>query len=397
MALPLRSRVAITVVGVAVSVALVSGLVSVIDKPTATPASSPAATGTPVAESPYSSAIAAATPSLASATAGASVTAPAAGSPKTTPSSNATVSRTTAPTPKITARVTATPAPTPAPTPPQPTPPPTAAATPTRPPAPAVTIIAAGDTRTDLEGIQATTALIMARPGIPVLNVGDDTDDGSAALYADFFNPNWGQFKNRILPTPGNHEYDTAGAAPYFAYYGAAAGSPSRSWYSFNIGSDWHGIELNGNIAHGAGSPQEQFLKADLAANAGKHIIAFWHEPRFSSGSEHGSDDSFTPFWTDLYAAHAEIVLNGHDHDYERFGLQNPSGGADPNGIREFVVGTGGAPLYAFGGISANSQARNDNTWGILMLTLNANSYSWKFIPQAGKSFTDSGTQATHS
>ena len=317
MALPFRSRVAITVVGVAVSVALVSGLVSVIDKATATPASSPAATGTPTAETPYSSAIAAATPSLAGATAGASITAPAADGPTTTPSSNATASRTTGPTPKTTAWVTATPTPTP-----RPTPTPTAAATPTRPPSRAVTIIAAGDTRTDLEGIQATTALIVARPGIPVLNVGDDTDDGSAALYASFFDPTWGQFKSRIHPTPGNHEYDTAGAAPYFAYYGAAAGSPGRSWYSFNLGSNWHVIELNGNIAHGAGSPQEQFLKADLAANAGKHVIAFWHEPRFSSGSEHGSDPSFAAFWTDLYAAHAEIVLNGHDHDYERFGLR---------------------------------------------------------------------------
>ncbi len=392
MALPLPSRVAITIVGVAVSVTLVSGLVSVIDRATATQTSSPAATGTQAPGTPNSSAVAAATPSLASATAGVSITAPAADGPTTTPSSNATASRTTAPTPKTTARVTATPTPKP-----QPTPLPTAAATPTRPPSPAVTIIAAGDTRTDLEGIQATTALIVARPGIPVLNVGDDTDDGSAAIYESFFDPNWGQFKNRILPTPGNHEYDTAGAAPYFAYYGAAAGSPSRSWYSFNIGSDWHGIELNGNIAHGAGSPQEKFLKADLAANAGKHIIAFWHQPRFSSGAEHGSDPSFTAFWTDLYAAQADIVLNGHDHDYERFGLQNPSGDADPNGIREFVVGTGGAPLYAFGGAIANSQARNDNTWGILVLTLTSSSYSWRFIPQAGKTYTDSGSQATHS
>jgi hypothetical protein len=278
------------------------------------------------------------------------------------------------------------------------TPRPTAAPTarPSPPPPAGFAIIAAGDTRSDLAGIQATTALIVARPGVPVLDVGDDTEDGSAALYQSFFNPNWGKFKNRIHPTPGNHEYDTAGAAPYFAYYGAAAGSPARSWYSFDLPNNWHVIELNGNISHGAGSPQERFLASDLAANAGKHIIAFWHEPRFSSGSEHGSDSSFTPFWNDLYAAHADLVFNGHDHDYERFALQNPSGKVDLNGIREFVVGMGGAPLYRFGSIAANSQVRNNTTWGILVLSLNAHSYSWRFVPQAGKTFTDSGTQATH-
>ncbi len=273
----------------------------------------------------------------------------------------------------------------------------TASATPSQSPSVGFAIIAAGDTRSDLAGIRATAALILARPGLPVLDVGDDTEDGSTALYRSFFNPTWGKFKSRIHPTPGNHEYDTAGAAGYFAYYGTAAGSPTRSWYSFDLPDNWHVIELNGNINHGAGSTQERFLRSDLAANAGEHIIAFWHEPRFSSGSEHGSDSSFTPLWRDLYAAHADIVFNGHDHDYERFALQNPSGAADRNGIREFVVGTGGAPLYRFGATVANSQVRNNSTWGILVVTLNAHSYSWLFVPQAGQSFTDSGTQATHS
>ena len=287
-----------------------------------------------------------------------------------------------------------TPKPTPSPTP-KPTPSPTAS--PTAPPSGDPVLLAGGDTRTNLAGITATGKLIGAFPGDPILDVGDDTANGSAALYQSYFAPTWGLYKNRIHPTPGNHEYETSGAAPYFAYYGAAAGSPTKSWYSYDMPNNWHVVELNGNIAHGVGSAQEVFLKADLAANAGKHIIAFWHEPRFSSGSEHGSDTSFDPFWKDLYAAHADLVFNGHDHDYERFALQNPSGQADPNGIREFVVGMGGAPLYSFNSIVANSQVRNSATYGILTLTLHAHSYDWKFVPVAGKTFTDSGTQATHS
>ena len=270
-------------------------------------------------------------------------------------------------------------------------------ATPTQPTTGGFEIIAAGDNRTDLNGIQATAKLILARPGDPVLDVGDDTVNGSTALYNSYFNPTWGQFKSRIWPVPGNHEYETSGAAGYFAYYGSRAGTPGQGWYSFNLPNNWHVIALNSNVNHAAGSPQELFLKSDLAANAGKHIIAMWHSPRFSSGSVHGSNTSLTPFWNALYAAHADLVFDGDDHDYERFGLQNPSGKADPNGIREFVVATGGAPHYAFGSPIANSQSRIANTWGITVLTLNAHSYSWKFIPIAGLTATDSGTQATHS
>jgi acid phosphatase type 7 len=302
-------------------------------------------------------------------------------------------------TPTVAASATANPTPTPAPTA---TASPTVGPTPT--PAPSATsgsgdpqLISAGDVRSNTTGIMATTALVMARPGVPVLNVGDDSANGTAAEYQSYFNPAWGQFKSRIYPTPGNHEYNTSGAAPYFAYYGSAAGSSTKSWYSFDLANNWHVIELNGNISHSAGSPQEVWLKSDLAANAGKHIIAFWHQPRFSSGSEHGSDTGFTPFWNDLYAAHADIVFNGHDHDYERFALQNGAGQADPNGIREFVVGMGGTDEYGFGTVQANSQVRNNNTWGILVLTLHAHSYDWQFVPVAGKTFTDSGTQATHS
>ncbi len=155
-------------------------------------------------------------------------------------------------------------------------------------------------------------------------------------------------------------------------------------------------ISLNGELGHSAGSAQETWLKSDLAAHANKCTLAYWHEPRFSSGSEHGSDSSFDPFWRDLYAANAEIVLNGHDHEYERFAPQNPSGVADAIGIREWVVGTGGASHYTFGLPIANSEVRDNTTFGVLRLTLHPASYDWQFVPVAGGTFTDAGSTSCH-
>jgi acid phosphatase type 7 len=311
-------------------------------------------------------------------------------SPTATPTSGSTSSPTATPTALPTSAPTATATPTAGPT-----------TAPTAAPSQSATggfeIIAGGDTRTNVSGIQATAALIKARPNDPVLSVGDDTADGTTAEYASFYNPAYGPFKSRIHPVPGNHEYNTAGGAGYFAYWGAQAGTAGQGWYSFNLPNNWHVIALNAEVNHAAGSPQELFLKSDLAANAGKHIIAFWHQARFTSCSVHSSDPSFAPFWNDLYAAHADLVFNGDDHQYERFALQNPSGVADPNGIREFVVGMGGAPLYGFATILPNSQVHYNGSWGILVLTLNAHSYSWQFVPVAGHTFTDTGTQATHS
>ena len=146
-----------------------------------------------------------------------------------------------------------------------------------------------------------------------------------------------------------------------------------------------------------AGNPQEQWLKADLAAHPAQCTLAYWHRPRFSSG-EHGNQTYMSTIWQDLYNAGADVVLNGHDHDYERFAPQNPSGGADStNGIREFVVGTGGKNHYAFSStIQPNSQVRNMDTYGVLKLTLHPSGYDWQFVPQAGKSFTDSGSGTCH-
>jgi hypothetical protein len=198
---------------------------------------------------------------------------------------------------------------------------------------------------------------------------------------------------------PGNHEYLVSGAAGYYSYYGAAAGDPNKGYYSYDLGS-WHIIALNGECSFvggcGAGSPQEAWLRADLAAHPAACTLAYWHEPKFSSSTP-DSTSSFQTFWNDLYAAGAEVVLNGHIHNYERFAPQNPSGDADPNGLRQFVVGTGGKGLVSSGSSPlATSQVRNASTYGVLSMTLRNGSYDWSFVPEAGKTFTDSGTTSCH-
>jgi len=326
-----------------------------------------------------------------------------------TPSATATTPSAT-PTPAPTPTATPTPTPTPAPTPPAATPTPSAttptppAATPTPPASGSPVLIGAGDIciTSSIANANATAAIITANPGAVVFTAGDNSNEtGTSTQYANCVAKSWGVFKSRIHPVPGNHDYMTTGAAPYYAYFGAAAGTAGKGYYSYNLANNWHVIALNALCSEvggcGSGSPEETFLKSDLAANAGKHIIAIWHIPSFSSGGAHGNNGSYVAWWNDLYAAHADIVLDGHDHDYERFALQSPTGASDPNGIREFVVGTGGAGQRAFGTIRANSQIRSTGTFGVLKLTLGLSSYTWQFIPVAGKTFTDSGTQATHS
>ncbi len=265
-------------------------------------------------------------------------------------------------------------------------------------------LIGAGDIciTSNIANANATAALITARPSAVVFTAGDNSNEtGTTANYTNCVAKTWGAFKTRIHPVPGNHDYMTSGASPYYAYFGAAAGTTGKGYYSYNLANNWHVISLNAMCSDvggcGVGSAQETFLRTDLAANAGKHIIAVWHIPAFSSGGAHGNNPAYRAWWDDLYAAHADLVLNGHDHDYERFALQSPSGAADANGIREFVVGTGGAGQRAMGTIRANSQIRSTGTFGVLQLTLHANSYTWQFLPVAGQTFTDSGTQATHS
>jgi acid phosphatase type 7 len=247
---------------------------------------------------------------------------------------------------------------------------------------------------------QAATAEVLKslRPAA-VLTLGDEQyEKASYDQFMSSYDRTWGAFKSVTHPAPGNHEYGTKLAAGYFAYFGAAAGDPAKGYYSFDM-AGWHFIALNGNCGEiggcQAGSPQERWLAGDLAAHPAACTLAYWHQPRFSSGIHH-SDAHYADVWHDLYAAHADIVLNGHDHDYERFAPQTPAGAADPDGIREFVVGTGGKSHYGFTFVEPNSQVRNASTFGVLALTLYARAYDWRFVPEAGATFTDSGRDSCH-
>ncbi len=245
---------------------------------------------------------------------------------------------------------------------------------------------------------EATATLLDGIAGT-VFTAGDNAyPNGTTGDFAGCYGPTWGRHKARTMPAIGNHEYLTPGAAPYFAYFGAAAGDPSKGYYSFDIGM-WHAVMLNSNcavVSCAAGSAQETWLRADLAASSTTCTIAIWHHPRFSSGT-HGNDSAVQPFWDALYAGGADVVVNGHDHDYERFSPQTPAGTADPTfGIREFIAGTGGKSLRAFATTAANSEAKDASTWGVLKLTLRASSYDYAFVPIAGQTFTDAGSGSCH-
>ncbi len=262
-----------------------------------------------------------------------------------------------------------------------------------------VVMVGAGDIASSGKGDSATETLLAAIPGT-VFTLGDSVyDHGTADEFTSFYAPTWGLEKGRTVPVAGNHDYDTLNGAPYFAYFGAAAGDPTKGYYSLDLGA-WHIIVLNGNcniVSCATGSDQEQWLRSDLAAHASACTAALWHQPRFSSGAEHGNYPAVAPFWDDLYAAGAELVLNGHDHDYERFAPQTPAQVADDGrGIREFVVGTGGIGERGFNAPQPNSQVRDATTHGVLKLTLRANSYDWEFVPVSGQTFTDSGHGSCH-
>lgn len=231
-----------------------------------------------------------------------------------------------------------------------------------------------------------------------VLTLGDNQyPNGDLADFQAYYAPSWGRFRAAIRPVPGNHDYRTANAEGYVRYFGQAARPEGESFYSFDVGS-WHLIALDSNVERGPQSAQERWLKQDLAATRQRCILAYWHHPRFSSGRKHGSDPSQATLWTDLYQAGADIVLNGHEHNYERFGPQNPMGIADPRGgIREFVVGTGGGGLYAdFGQPLANSEFRDARSFGVLRLTLSDGSYTWQFVRTDGVVLDAGPSQRCH-
>ncbi len=265
---------------------------------------------------------------------------------------------------------------------------------------------------------QATSDLVIAQHPDAVLVLGDNQYEcGQLDDYTKYFDPTWGRFKDLIRPAIGNHEYRTgdsvcpgapSGAPGYWTYFGDAA-SPQepgcrlkcKGYYSYDVGA-WHLIALNSECSHvggcDKGSPEERWLQSDLAAHPAACTLAYFHEPRWGSGS-HGSIANSAAFWDDLYAAGAEVVLNGHEHDYERFAPQTPDGKADPDkGLREIVVGTGGRNDTGLSdtGRIANSEVFDFNTFGVLKLTLHPDSYDWQFLPTPDGTFTDSGTERCH-
>jgi acid phosphatase type 7 len=251
----------------------------------------------------------------------------------------------------------------------------------------------------------ATANLIVGHGFSAVLALGDTQYNcGGYAAFQQSYDLSWGKVKSITHPVVGNHEYLTSGgtdcgtdAAGYFKYFGAAAGLPAMGYYSFDVGA-WHLIALNSSCSEvggcAASSPQGRWLAADLAAHPNICTLAYWHVPLFSSGGR--ASAGTRPLWQLLYAAHAELVLDGHDHIYERFAPQTPAGVADPvNGIRVITVGTGGANHTSIATVAANSVVRNTSSFGILKLTLHAASYSWNFVPAVG-TFKDGGSAACH-
>ncbi len=265
----------------------------------------------------------------------------------------------------------------------------------------AVVLVAAGDIAdcADLSGAEATAKLLEKIPGT-VIAIGDLAyPDGSRENF-NCYDKTWGRVKDRTRPTVGNHEFHSKDAAYYFEYFGKAAGDPRDGFYSYDLGA-WHILALNSECLEvggcDAGGRQEKWLRADLAAHPSACTLAYFHKPLFSSGGKHGDDPEVKALYQALYDANADVILNGHDHDYERFAPQDANGKADSTrGIREFVVGTGGKNHRPFGAPHANSEVRNADAFGVLELTLRSNDYEWQFISEAGRNFTDAGSGVCH-
>jgi len=266
----------------------------------------------------------------------------------------------------------------------------------TPPPSGDPVLLGAGDIASSGSGDSATAALVNGISGT-VFTTGDNVyTNGTAAEFSSYYQPTWGAFKARTRPAPGNHDYNTSGASAYYSYFGSQAGPAGQGYYSYNLGN-WHIVSLNSNISMSASSAQVTWLRNDLAANTRSCTLAYWHHPLFTSGANHSPSTSTRPLYQALYDANADVVVWGHNHQYERFAPMNPSGGADnARGLRSFVAGMGGADHYGFGTIQPNSQARNSDTFGVLKFTLHSNSYDWQFVPQSGRTYNDSGTGTCH-
>ena len=249
-------------------------------------------------------------------------------------------------------------------------------------------LVGAGDIADCALRADGETAAIIDGIAGTVFTAGDNAyEDGTIEQFRDCYGPTWGRFLARTRPAPGNHDWAKGDLAGYRAYFGAAAGPAGVSWYSYDLGT-WHIVVLDSDCTQAKGcgpdSAQGRWLAADLKASSARCTMAIWHHPRFSSGF-HGNDRNVAPFWDALYTAGADVIVNGHDHDYERFAPQDPDGNEDrARGIREFVVGTGGADLRPFLIPDRNSELRLAVSHGIIRFTLHPGAYEWQFIPTTG-------------
>jgi hypothetical protein len=265
-------------------------------------------------------------------------------------------------------------------------------------------LVGAGDIAScDSDGDEITASLldevVVEADEAVVFTAGDNAyEAGSAANFANCYEPSWGRHKAITRPAVGSREYRTSGASAYFEYFGEAAGDPALGYYSYNLGG-WHILVVNSNCAEiggcEAGSPQEQWVREDLAAHSTACTLAYWHTPLFSSRSG-GTNPEMFPIVSALDEAEAEVILNGNDHFYERFLPQDPEGSEDDDGIVQFTIGTGGRSLDEFLGPSPNSATRYNESFGVLALNLFAGGYDFEFVAPAGITFTDSGTGACH-
>lgn len=263
-----------------------------------------------------------------------------------------------------------------------------------------VVLVGAGDIASCASGGDELTAKLLDSISGTVFTAGDNVyERGRLEEFMRCFAPSWGRHKARMRPSPGNHDYLTKDGQGYFEYFGAAAGEPSKGYYSYNLGA-WHVLVLNSNCAAvggcAAGSPQERWLRAELNAHPALCTLAYWHHPRFSSGP-HGDALSVGSFWDALYEAGAELIVNGHDHLYERFASQAPDGSLNSGrGIRQFTVGTGGRSLYSVKRLKRNSVFRSATTFGVLKLTLRTSGYFWQFVAAPSGKTLDKGESSCH-
>jgi len=266
-------------------------------------------------------------------------------------------------------------------------------------------LLAAGDiAECDHEGDEATAKILADYPQATIQTLGDNAyQHGTAEEFDQCYDPTWGQFKDRTMPATGNHDEATKNAQGYWDYFGSQGGPYDKYYYSYDLGS-WHIVVLNSDCWRVGGcetdDPQAEWLRDDLARHGAHCTLAVWHRPPFSSGRYGDPADTarVRPLWSVLNDEGVDVLLTGHEHSYERFAPMNASGKRDDaQGVRLFVVGTGGGNLRSFANDPLpTTEARQDDTWGVLKLDLKPSAYDWEFLPVAGSSFSDSGTGSCH-